>query len=102
MRHGLEGIVAAAGRGSAPDGADLEELFLASHSLKGTAPLFDALDLAHDSAELSELARRWTPDEVPDPEELQRAGELLGRVTSGCTEAVARIDARDGEGVGQG
>lgn len=96
MRRGLEGIVEAAERSSAPSASDLEELFLASHSLKGTAPAFDALDLAHDSAQLSELARQWTTDEVPAAAELERAGELLERVAAGCAEAAARIDASEG------
>lgn len=93
MRGGLEGIVAAADRGAPPDAADLEELFLASHSLKGTAPAFDALDLAHDSGALSELARHWNPAEVPAPDQLARAGELLEKVACGCREAAARVEA---------
>lgn len=96
MRGGLEGIVAAAERGAPPGASDLEELFLASHSLKGTAPAFDALDLAHDSGALSELARHWSPAEVPSSEELGRAGELLEKVARGCREAAARLQPADG------
>lgn len=93
MRHGLEGIVTAHGESRPPTEADLEEIFLASHSLKGTAPSFEAWDAAHDSGTLSELVRGWTKETLPPAEELARAGELVDRIALECAAVAERIDA---------
>lgn len=57
MQRGLDGIAADVTAGRPPSPTDLEDLFLASHSLKGTAPGFGAVDLAHHAAQLSALAQ---------------------------------------------
>lgn len=96
LRRGLDGVASdvAAGRGPSPE--DLEDLFLASHSLKGTAPGFGALTLGADAAALSDLVQEWGPDAPPAAPALARARELVDRVAAGCDEVIARVDAGAG------
>ena len=92
MRRGLDGIAAdvAAGRGPTPD--HLEDLFLAAHSLKGTAPGIGAEDLGWEAGKLSDLAREWSTDAPPPDEALARARDLLQRVERACADVRGRMD----------
>lgn len=93
LRQGLDGVDSdvAAGRPPSPD--HLETLFLAAHSLKGTAPGFGAEELGRTAGELSLLARAWSSETVPDPAQLAQARDLLARVARGCDDITARTDA---------
>lgn len=96
MRRGLDGVAAAVAAGVPPGEDHLEELFLASHSLKGTAPGFGALDLGTDAGTLSAIAQSWGPEAPPSPEGLERARYLIDRIEAACREVIARTDAGSG------
>lgn len=88
MRGGLAAAGAAAERETPPDSAPLEALFLAAHSLKGTAPTFDEFELAHAAAELADLARRWSEAGAVAPDEHARADRLLEQIATECRRIV--------------
>lgn len=93
LHRGLDGVEECLSAGHPPREEDLEELFLASHSLKGTAPGFGAEELGWLADCLCRLVKEWTPKAPPAPEALERARELLSQIEHECREAVARADA---------
>ena len=84
MHRGLEGVEADVREGRPPSAHCVEDLFLAAHSLKGTAPSVGAVDVGWEAGELSEIARDWTPETPPDAEQLGRARSALSRVERAC------------------
>ena len=54
MRRGLNGVAEDVAAGRPPAAHYVEDLFLASHSLKGTAPSVGAEDVGWEAGELSE------------------------------------------------
>ena len=84
MHRGLEGVEADVGAGRSPAAHYVEDLFLAAHSLKGTAPSVGAVDVGWEAGELSEVAREWGPESSPSQDELERARSALRRVERAC------------------
>lgn len=93
MERGLDGIASDVAVGRGPSPADLEDLFLASHSLKGTGLGFGAEELGRHAGELSHLAREWSSDQPPTPDQITEARQLLERIRAECDEVIARADA---------
>jgi chemotaxis protein histidine kinase CheA len=93
LTRGLDGVNDCVAADRPPREDDLEELFLASHSLKGTAPGFGAEELGWLADCLCRLVKEWTPEALPTPDELARARDLLSQIEHECSEAVARADA---------
>lgn len=84
MRRGLEGVEADVREGRPPAAHCVEDLFLAAHSLKGTAPSVGAVDVGWEAGELSEVTKEWGPENPPDASALERARSALGRVERAC------------------
>ncbi|MBT8403606.1 MAG: Hpt domain-containing protein [Gemmatimonadetes bacterium] len=84
MRRGLERVEADLREGRPPAAHGVEDLFLAAHSLKGTAPSVGAVDVGWESGRLSETAEDWSPENPPDPDQLTRARSALSRVEQAC------------------
>lgn len=93
LTRGLDGVEDCVAAGRPPREEDLEELFLASHSLKGTAPGFGAEELGWISDCLCRLVKEWTPEAPPGSDGLAQAREFLTQIEHECREAVARADA---------
>lgn len=93
LNRGLDGVAESIAADRPLREEDLEELFLASHSLKGTAPGFGAEELGWLAEGLCRLVKEWTPDAPPAPDQMERARELLDQIEGECREAVARADA---------
>ncbi len=54
-----------------------ETFYRTAHSLKGTAPSFDARGLVEPARTLSSVGRRWFEEETVSPEEIESAREPL-------------------------
>ncbi len=92
MMRGLEGVAASVAAGQPPEAADLEELFLASHSLKGTAPGFGAEDLGWVADRLCRLVKPWSPETPPDSAQLEQARAFLDEIAREAGAVVERAD----------
>lgn len=57
-----------------------ETFYRTAHSLKGTAPAFDAHALVEPAAALSSVGRRWFEEETVNSEEIVSARENLERL----------------------
>ncbi len=93
LNRGLDGVADCLAAGRPLREGDLEELFLASHSLKGTAPGFGAEELGWLADCLCRLVKEWSPEAPPAPDQMERARELLDQIEGECRDAVARADA---------
>lgn len=92
LARGLEGVSTSVAEGTPPRPEDLEELFLASHSLKGTAPGFGAEDLGWIADRLCRLVKAWAPESPPDDAQLEQATEFLAEIGREAVAVVARAD----------
>ena len=93
LTRGLDGVADCIAADRLPRPDDLEELFLASHSLKGTAPGFGAEELGWLADCLCRLVKEWAPEAPPTTEQMDRARDLMRQIEGECREAVARADA---------
>jgi chemotaxis protein histidine kinase CheA len=93
LTRGLDGVEECVSAGRPLREGDLEELFLASHSLKGTAPGFGAEELGWIADCLCRLVKDWTPEAPPSTDRLVQAREFLAQIEHECSEAIARADA---------
>ncbi len=69
-----------------------ETFYQKAHSLKGTAPSFDAHELAEHAAFLADLGRRWLNDRELTPEEVSDASGELEQLTAAVQRYRARIE----------
>lgn len=88
LRSALEKL----GDGHDSDAADL--FYRTAHSLKGTAPSFDAHELVEHAAALSEVGLRWYEGAAPRPAEVVAAREALERLGAAVERYAARQEGR--------
>ncbi len=89
----LEGLrVALAALTQGYEQAMAETFYRKAHSLKGTAPSFDAHELAGHAAFLADLGRRWLKVKELTPEQVSDASDELERLTSAVQRYRARVE----------
>lgn len=71
-----------------------ETFYRTAHSLKGTAPAFDAHGLVEPASELSSLGRRWFEEEAVNPKEIPEARELLARLSAETERFIAEKEGK--------
>ncbi len=69
-----------------------ETFYQKAHSLKGTAPSFDAHELAEHAAFLADLGRRWLKLREVTAEQVSDASDELQRLTSAVGRYRARVE----------
>ncbi len=66
-----------------------EMFYRTAHSLKGTAPSFDAHALVEPAAALSNVGRRWFEEGTVDSDEMSGAREQLARLSAETERFIA-------------
>lgn len=71
-----------------------ETFYRTAHSLKGTAPAFEAHALVEPAAALSSVGRRWFEDGTVSPEQIAGAREQFARLEHETERFIAEKEGK--------